>query len=87
MSLKILKLNKEYLERFPDDISDYHGPFFFAEHSLQGLRKFYKDDIPEVMIRAFEEYLKQVEGETFLYDYPENRLVKKGKKEEWRNLF
>ena len=75
------ELNKEYQERFAEEpISNYHGPFFFAEHSLQGLRKFYKNEIPEVIVEAFERYLEEVERKSYKYDTSVNRFVKKKEK-------
>ena len=73
------ELNKDYSNRFLDgnvEPNDYYGPFFFAELSIQSLRKYYGNSIPEDIIDSFEEYLLFVTGESFKFDYKTNKLVK-----------
>ena len=74
-------LNKQYSERFLDgnySEDDYHGPFFWSEFALQDFRKYYGDAIPENIIHCYENYLMEVENESFKYDHETNSLVKAG---------
>ena len=76
------KLNEQYSERFLNNVvsdDDYHGPFFFAELSLQDFRKFYGNNIPKEIIDYYEKYLMGIYGESYKYDYDTNCLVKKEK--------
>ena len=73
-------LNKDFSNRFKDGLveeDDYYGPFFFAEHSLQLLRKYYGDNIPEDIIKEFEEYVKRFEKMDVIFSYETNRFEKK----------
>lgn len=75
------ELNMQYSERFLDgnySEDDYHGPFFFAELALQDFRKYFGDNIPEEIIKYYENYLMEVENESFKYDHETNSLVKAG---------
>lgn len=75
-------LNQDYSNRFKDGVvspDDYYGPFFFAELSLQGLRKYYGNSIPEEIVDRFSDYLFFVTGESFKFDYKTNKLVKTSK--------
>ena len=74
------ELNQDFSNRFKDGSvtkDDYYGPFFFAEYSLQLLRKYYGDNIPEEFIQEFEEYVKRVEHMNVKYDYETNRFEKR----------
>ena len=76
------KLNEQYSERFLNNVvsdDDYHGPFFFAELSLQDFRKYYGNNIPKEIIDYYENYLMGIYGESYKYDYDTNSFVKKGK--------
>lgn len=72
------RLKKEYNERFLNGEfkeEKYRGPFFFAELSLQDFRKYYGDNIPDEILDYFINYLKEVFGENYKYDYETNKLV------------
>ena len=72
------ELNKQFSDRFLGGVyseKDYHGPFFFAELALQEFRKYYGDNIPEEIINYYEDYLKEVLGCSYKYDYETNSLV------------
>ena len=74
------ELNQEFSNRFKNGLveeDDYYGPFFFAEHSLQLLRKYYCDNIPEDIIKEFEEYVKRVEKMDVKFSYETNRFERK----------
>jgi hypothetical protein len=76
------ELNKDFSNRFLNgevNEDDYHGPFFFAEHSLQLLRNFYGNNIPEEFINEFEEYVKEVSKLDVKFNYETNRFEQKGK--------
>ena len=73
------ELNQDYSNRFKDGVvspDDYYGPFFFAELSLQGFRKYYGNSIPEEIVDRFSDYLFFVTGESFKYDYKTNGFIK-----------
>ena len=73
------QLNQDYSNRFLDGSvkkDDYHGPFFFAELSLQTLREYYEDNIPEDIINMFEKYTKDIANIDVQYDYESNGFVK-----------
>ena len=73
-------LNQEFNERFPNiEESNYHGPFFFAEHSLQLLRNYYGNAIPKDLIDEFEEYVKEVSNMNVKFNYETNRFELKEK--------
>ena len=73
-------LNQEFNERFPNiEESNYHGPFFFAEHSLQLLRNYYGNAIPKDLIDEFEEYVKEVSNMNVKFNYETNRFESKEK--------
>ena len=74
------ELNKDFSDRFLDGSvkdDDYHGPFYFAEYSIQLLRKYYGDFIPEEFIHGFENYVNEVEHMDVKYNYEQNRFVEK----------
>lgn len=73
------ELNQDYSNRFKDGVvspDDYYGPFFFAELSLQGFRKYYGNSIPDEIVDRFQDYLFFVTGESFKYDYKTNGFIK-----------
>lgn len=73
-------LNKEFTKRFPNiEATDYHGPFFFAEHSLQLLRNYYGNAIPRDIVEEFEEYVKEVSNMNVKFRYETNRFELKEK--------
>ena len=81
------ELNKDFSNRFLNgnlSEDDYHGPFFFAEHSLQLLRNFYGNNIPEELIKEFEEYVKEVEKMDVKFSYETNRFESIEKNKERR---
>ena len=67
-------------------LNNYHGPFFFAELSLQDFRKYYKDNIPQDIINYYESYLFNVIKEDFKYDYETNRLEEKETPKKYRRF-
>lgn len=72
-------LNKIYSERFSNgkvSKNEYHGPFFFAELALKHLKKFYGNDIPEHIVKYYEEYLEKVYAEPYKYDSEADEIVK-----------
>lgn len=81
------QVNKEFSNRFLNgevNEDDYHGPFFFAEHSLQLLRNFYGNNIPEEFIKEFENYVKEVSNLDVEFSYETNRFEIKEKNKERR---
>lgn len=81
------ELNKDFSNRFLNgevNEDDYFGPFFFAEHSLQLLKKFYGNNIPEEFITDFETYVKEVEKMNVTFNYETNRFEKIEKNKERR---
>ena len=80
-------VNKDFSNRFLNGEThedDYFGPFIFAEHSLQLLRNFYGNNIPEEFIKKFEEYVKDVEQMDVKFSYETNRFELKNKNKERR---
>ena len=76
------KLNLDYSKRFLNGEvteNDYHGPFFFSELALQDFKKYYGDNIPEMLIENYENHVNGIYKENFKYDIAENRFVKKEK--------
>ena len=74
------QLTEDYNNRVFDSniiLNNYHGPFFFAELSLQDFRKYYKENIPQDIINYYESYLFNVIKEDFKYNYETNRLEEK----------
>ena len=81
------ELNQDFSNRFKDGNvteDDYYGPFFFAEYSLQLLRNFYGNNIPEELIKEFEEYVKEVEKMDVKFSYETNRFESIEKNKERR---
>ena len=75
-------LNDDFSHRFLNGETsndDYHGPFYFAELSLQDLKYHYKDQIPEYFLDYFNKYISEYVGEDYIYDIEVNRIVEKGK--------
>jgi hypothetical protein len=74
------ELTKDFYDRFIEGVYDeenHHCPFSFAEHSLQLLRKYYSDNIPEDIIKEFEDYIKSVEKMDVIFSYETNRFEKR----------
>lgn len=72
------KLNKEFSERFLDGKvkeNDYHGPFFFSELALQDFRKYYGDNIPEYLIKNYENHVNSLYDTEYKYDLETNRFI------------
>lgn len=83
------ELNKDFSNRFLNgevNEDDYHGPFFFAEHSLQLLRRFYGNNIPEEFIEKFEEYVKDITQMNVKFSYETNRFESIEKNKERRKI-
>ena len=81
------ELNEEFSNRFLNgevNEDDYQGPFFFAEHSLQLLRNFYGNNIPEEFINEFENYVKEVSNLDVEFSYETNRFETKDNNKERR---
>ncbi len=76
------KLNYEYSKRFlsrESNEDDYHGPFFFAELSLQFIRKYYGDNIPEDIINYYTLLVSEYTDMNLEYDYGKNCFIKSSK--------
>lgn len=76
------KLNEEYRKRFPSieiDEDEYHGPFFFSELSLKDFRIYYDDNIPNKVIKYYENYLSEIDGIDYKYDYASDGFILKEK--------
>ena len=72
-------LEQDYIDRFQDVVEeddDYHGTFYFAEKGIQILRQYYKDNMPEDIIKYFEDYLKIISKTPAKYDYETNSFIR-----------
>ena len=73
-------LTRDFCDRFKDGVmeeDEYHGPFIFAEHSLQLLAKYYDRDIPKEFLDEFNGYITQHEDLDLEFNFETNRFERK----------
>ena len=71
------ELTKDFCNRFKDGImeeDEYHGPFIFAEHSLQLLAKYYGENIPKEFLDEFNAYIDHHEDLDLEFNFETNRF-------------
>lgn len=73
-----LEYEKEYSHSFLDGSDDigYHAAFFFADFSLKSIQKYFNGEIPDVIIKYYEQYVNSNLEEQFLYNFETKKLEK-----------
>ena len=66
-------LREDFKNRFPNE--EYCGVFYFVEYAFKQLKRYYGDNIPEIIVQ----YLEKRFNYEYRFDYNEEKFVKKEK--------